>query len=121
MHRPTSNGTGFFGSFFSRASLLSLENRMGPVEAAAADSENDAEAETEAARGLPAPLRAVREPLRDAPTAEDARRKPVLDPETDARPAPPALEPRADAAPDQGLTLVHVRAQLEQLQETFMS
>jgi len=43
-----------------------------------------------------------------------------------AAPAAPASDPApaaaaAAAAADQGLTLVHIRAQLEQLQDTFMS
>ena len=58
-----------------------------------------------------------RKPLGDGKTARDlAQRAAVLEMRISA-----ARESASGAAMRQGLTLVHVRAQLKQLQDTFMS
>jgi hypothetical protein len=75
-------------------------------------------ASTEGLQGVPAPrtegLRSSAEGVRGvpAPRASEPARRQEGELELGAEGAP---------APRQGLTLVHVRAQLEQLQDTFMS
>jgi hypothetical protein len=68
----------------------------------------------------PMPTDGRAEPGR-GPTAEtDTDRRPLAEPATDPA-GVPAADPATDPALEQGLTLVHIRAQLEQLQDTFMS